>query len=226
MYKVKSTLVFLIILGTIGNTQAQLGIKAGISFSGLLSSNEGDFRPFLGHEVEWIQYGESKPAIGMHFGTYYTFSVSNFFDLQPEINFVQRGYLFDHTTLYDARYCIKISYLEFPITLRYELPIFELVKLDLYTGPFAAVKLSANGQLEFEGKKDVKKLTSVNNIDYGIIIGIDSEIDIGKEKLLFDFRFNWGLNNIMSQPAEYINLYNDPGTVRNLSFTFTTGYSL
>lgn len=205
-------------------SQAQVGIKAGVSFSGLLSSNEGDFRPFLGHEVEWIQYGESKPLIGIHIGVLYAIDVNEYFDFQPEINFVQRGYFFDHTSLYDTRFYIKTNYLEFPVSIRYKLPLSESLRINFYTGPFVAIKLSANRYLEFDGKEDEKQLESVNAFDYGIIFGVDSGLDIGADRMLFDLRFNWGLSNIMSQPKNYIDLYKDPGTVKNLTFTFITGY--
>ena len=83
---------------------AQVGVQAGISLSGLLSSNPDDFRPFLGHEVEWIQYGESKSVIGIQIGLFYSIKISEYFDLQPEVSYVQRGYWFDQTPLYDATY--------------------------------------------------------------------------------------------------------------------------
>jgi hypothetical protein len=203
--------------------QAQFGVKMGISFSALLSSNAEDFRQFLGHEVEWIQYGESKPVFGIQFGVFYTIKVSDYFDLQPEINFIQRGYWFDQTPLYDTRYKIKINYLELPLIIRYKAPI-NFINFNVYTGPFAAIKLNAIGHLQYEGIQKIESLDCVKDFDYGMVVGLGSEFKVGTGQMLIDLKFNWGLHNIMSQPDDYIDLYDDPGRVRNLSLILLTGY--
>ncbi len=213
-------LLFLIICTDL---QAQFGVKIGISLAALLSSNAEDYRPFLGHEVEWIQYGESKPVLGIQFGVFYTIKVSDFFDLQPEMNFIQRGYWFDQTPLYDTRYKIKINYLELPLIIRYKTPI-NFINLNMYTGPFAAKKLNANKHLEYEGIQKIESLDCVKDFDYGMVMGLSSEFKVGTRQMLIDLKFNWGLYNMMSQPDNYINLYDDPGRVRNLSLTLLIGY--
>jgi|GEM_PF-1276962 len=203
--------------------QAQFGVKIGVSFSALLSSNAEDFRPFLGHEVEWIQYGESRPVSGIHLGVFYTVRVSDCFDLQPEINVTQRGYWFDQTPLYDTRYKVKIHYLELPVIIRYQAPI-PFIDLNVYAGPFAAVKLNANGHLEHRRIQEIESLDCVKDFDYGMVMGLGSEWKVGTGQLSIDLRFNWGLHPMMSQPDEYIDLYEDPGRVRNLSLALLTGY--
>ena len=124
----------LLALFLVESVHAQVGVKAGISLSGLLSSNPDDFRPFLGHEVEWMQYGESKSAIGVQIGLFYSIKVSDYFDLQPEVSYVQRGYWFDQTPLYDASYVVSIDYLTLPVTIRYKLPI-DAFQVRVFTGP-------------------------------------------------------------------------------------------
>jgi hypothetical protein len=202
---------------------AQVGVKAGISLSGLLSSNPDDFRPFLGHEVEWIQYGESKSVIGIQIGLFYSIRISDYFDLQPEVSYVQRGYWFDQTPSYDARYVVSIDYLALPVTIRYKLPI-DAFPMRVFTGPYVAVKLSANGRIEYEGKEEVKSLASVKAFDYGLVTGLGSHLDIGAGQMIVDLQFYWGLHNMMSQPGNYVDLYEDPGTVRNLAFALLIGY--
>jgi hypothetical protein len=202
---------------------AQVGVKAGMSLSGLLSSNPDDFRPFLGHEVEWIQYGESKSVIGIQVGLFSSIHMSEYFDLQPEVSYVQRGYWFDQTPSYDARYVVSIDYLALPLTVRYKLPI-DAFPMHVFTGPYVAVTLSANGRIEYEGKEEVKSLASVNAFDYGLVSGLGTHLDIGAGQLIVDLQFTWGLHNMMSQPSNYVDLYEDPGTVRNLAFALVIGY--
>jgi hypothetical protein len=206
-----------------GALNAQIGVRLGVSVSALFSSRADDFRPFLGHEVEWMQYGESRPVVGVHFGVFYAIRLSEYFDLQPEINFTQRGYWFDQTPLYDARYVVKINYLELPVVIKYRVPI-KAFNFNFSTGPFAAINLGAKANIEYQGKKDVKSLTSVKPFDYGIAMGLGSEVKTGLGQLEFDFRFNWGLHNMMIQPDDYIDLYEDPGRVRNLAFTLVIGH--
>ncbi len=203
--------------------QAQIGVKFGVSLSALLSSRADDFRPFLGHEVEWMQYGESRPVIGVHLGVFYSIRLSEFFDLQPEVNFIQRGYWFDQTPLYDANCVVKINYLELPVAVKYRVPI-NAFNVNLFAGPFAAIKLGANRYVEYRGKEEVKSLTSVRPFDYGIAMGLGSEINTGMGQMVFDLQFNWGLHNMMSQPSAYVDLYEDPGRVRNLALTLVIGH--
>jgi hypothetical protein len=225
MNKNRQILLAVILLVTFGSTnlRSQMGFKLGASLSGLLSTRADDFRQFLGYEVEWIQYGESRPVFGIQFGVFYTINLSDYFDFQPEINFVQRGYWFDQTPLYDARYIVEINYLEFPFFINYKTPI-KFMNFHVSAGPFAAVKLSANGHLEYEGIKKSEPLEAVKSFDYGVGMALGLEVDIGTGQMLFDLKFNWGLFNMMQQPAEFVNLYEDPGKVKNLSVTLTSGY--
>jgi hypothetical protein len=216
-------IIFLLIIFCSTNLHAQMGFKLGVSLSGLLSTKADDYRQFLGYEVEWIQYGESKPVFGIQLGVFYTINISDYFDFQPEINFVQRGYWFDQTPLYDARYLVKIDYLEFPFFINYKTPI-KFMNFHVSAGPFAAIKLNATGHLEYEGIKKIEPLKAVKDFDYGVGIALGSEFVIGTGKMLFDLRFNYGLFSMMQQPSEYINLYENPGKVKNLSITLTSGY--
>jgi hypothetical protein len=202
---------------------AQIGVKFGVSLSALFSSRADDFRPFLGHEVEWMQYGESRPVIGVHLGVFYSIRLSKYFDLQPEISFTQRGYWFDQTPIYDARYVVRINYLELPVVIKYRVPI-DAFNLNLSTGPFVAINLGAHRYIEYQGKADVKSLTCVKPFDYGIAMGLGSEVKTGMGHLVFDLQFNWGLNTMMTQPNNYIDLYEDPGRVRNLALTLVIGH--
>ena len=211
--------------GICADLQAQPGVRIGMSFSALLSSNADDFRPFLGHEVEWIQYGESRPVWGVQLGLFYSFHLSDYFDLQPQINFIQRGYWYDHTPLYDTRYKIRINYLELPLIIRYKMPI-HFIPFNIHAGPFAAVKLSAKGHIDYEGIDKTEPLGGVSDFDYGMLMGFGSEFKVGTGRMLIDLQFSWGLHNMMSQPDDYIDLYADPGQVRNLSLIFLTGYRL
>lgn len=219
----KTVLILILFLFFANNIHSQIGVKVGVSLSGLLSSNSDDFRPLLGNEIDWIQYGESRPIIGIQLGVFYRIKISDYFDFQPEINFVQRGYYFDQTPLYDTRYKVEINYIELPLIIKYKVPI-STFNLNFCTGSFAAIKLSANRELVYEGRQDIKPLNSVENFDFGIVAGLGSDINLGSGQVVLELRANYGLYNMMVQPENYIDLYEEPIKVKNVGLALTTGY--
>ena len=215
-------LVFFTLLFTIPIC-AQLGIKAGISISALQSSEE-DYRPFLGYEVTWLQDGTSNPVFGLQLGMFYTLKLSDEFYLQPELYFTQRGYQFDQTPLYNTNYSLRINYLELPILFEYRLPFDWSFNPVITAGPFTALKLSSDKNIRTEDEEISGDLSSVDDMDYGLVFALGAELPAFNGQLIFDLRVNWGLANIMRQPDEYINLSDDPGTVKTRVITLMTGY--
>lgn len=202
---------------------AQPGIKVGLSTSALQSSTE-DFRPFLGYDVSWLQDGTSNPLFGLQLGVFYTIKISNALKLQPELFFSQRGYQFDQTPLYNTNYSLNINFLELPVHLEYFLPVNWSFNPVIKAGLFAALKLSSNKTIMIEDEEISGNLSSVNDIDYGLIFGIGAEFPVWGGQLLFDLRVNWGFANVMTQPNEYISISGDPGTVKTRAVTLMTGY--
>ena len=56
------------------------------------------------------------------------------------------------------------------------------------------------------------------------MLGIATEFKAWDGEIIFDLRINWGLANVLSQPDNFIDLYNDPGTVKTRAITLMTGY--
>ena len=202
---------------------AQLGIKGGLSVSALQSSGE-NYAPFLGYEVSWVQHGTSNPVFGLQLGAFYTFSISDKFAFQPELYFVRRGYQFDHTPLYDINYTLNIDYLELPLLVEYYPPLDWDFNTAITVGTYSSIKLNSNKIISLPNKEISGKVSSVNNFDYGIIFGIVTEFTAWEGELIFDLRINWGLANVLSRPADFISLYDDPGKVKTRAITLMTGY--
>jgi hypothetical protein len=55
------------------------------------------------------------------------------------------------------------------------------------------------------------------------VFAIDSEFSAWSRQLMFEIRFNWGLANMMAQPQEFTELYEDAGRVNVLAISFLTG---
>jgi len=77
-------------------------------------------------------------------GVFKSFSLSEKFNIQPELFYTVRGgdasedFLFENVI-----FKMKISYLEFPLLLKYRIPVTSKSKLVLFWGPYAAFKLKA-----------------------------------------------------------------------------------
>jgi len=223
MFKIKFQFLILFFLLFTFPLNAQVGLKGGLAVSGLQSSNK-DFTPFLGYEVSWLQHGTSNPVFGLQLGAFYTFNLSDEFSFQPELYFVQKGYQFDHTPLYNTNYSLHINYLELPVLVEYNLPFDWGFNPMIIAGPFAALKLSGNKQIRFLNEEINGEVSNVNNFDYGIVFGIVTEFSAWNGELIFDLRINLGFTNVLSQPDDFISLYDDPGTVKTRAITLMTGY--
>ena len=202
---------------------AQFGIKGGLAVSALQASKE-DYTPFLGYEVSWVQEGTSNPVFGLQLGAFYTFNISDEFIFQPELCFVERGYQFDQTPLYNINYSLHINYLELPLLIEYYPPLNWSFYPAITAGVYSSIKLSSNKTISLPNEEISGNVSSVNGFDYGIIFGIASEFPAWNGEITFDLRLNWGLANVISKPDNYISLYDDPGTVKTRAITFLTGY--
>jgi hypothetical protein len=144
--------------------------------------------------------------------------------LQPELYFSQRGYQFDQTPLYNTNYSLNINYLELPVLFEYFLPLDWSFNPVIIAGPFAALKLSSNKTIRFADEEVSSEVSSVNDLDYGLIFGIGAEFPAWDGQIIFDLRINWGFANVMTQPDDFISLSNDPGTVKTRAIILMTGY--
>jgi hypothetical protein len=211
----------LLILFSTNTLFAGIGIKGGFCLSGLHSAT-GDFRHFLGYEIDWLTMGNLK---GFQIGVFNTFDISTHFKFQPEIYYSIRGGDASETFLFERiKFKVRINYLEFPLLLKYEIPLKGRFIPELFLGPYAALKLSAKKHKEISGKKETTDLENVKTFDYGVVFGGGIEVNIGSGQLILEIRSSYGLNNIMTMPEGFIRLYDDKDFVRNFSFSVLTGY--
>ena len=202
---------------------AQPGIKGGLAVSALQASGE-DYTPFLGYEVSWVQDGTSNPVIGLQLGVFYTISLSDEFLFQPELYFAHRGYQFDQTPLYDINYSLRINYIEVPLLIEYYLPLGWDFRTAIVAGPYSSFKLSSDKTIKLPDEEIYGEVSSVNDFDFGVVFGIATEFSVASGEIILDLRVNWGIVNVLSQPAVFISIYDDPGTVKTRAVTLMTGY--
>ena len=204
-----------------GAVRAGPAVRTGLAVSGLLCSNQ-DFRPYLGYEVDYLQ-DVGYPQYGPQLSVAWETRLLDFLTLRPELGFVQRGYHLNQIRLYNSSYKVRISYLELPVLLRAGLSRGR-VRPGVLAGPYAALRLAATGRLLDQGLVATRPLSTVAPFDYGLVLGLDSEVAARRGQLVFELRFNLGLANVMRADPRFVELYADPDRVRVLSVGVMTGY--
>jgi hypothetical protein len=195
---------------------AQTGVKMGVVASGFLPSHE-DYRPFLGYEVGWIQYGVSYPGIGGQFGIFHTKKLSSRIDMQAELYYTYKGYQFNHVPMYNTTVKVHLHYLELPLLCRIKFRISNKIAAGILTGPFLAYRIHAKRSISIWNETDSDALDTVKPFDYGWILGLSWQFKVNEKPVQCEFRFGWGWANILN-PVEYsTSLYSDPGRTQILS---------
>lgn len=195
---------------------AQLGVKAGINLANLLQEGQAQ-------DLENLEDGS---VLGIQLGAFYTLSLTDNLKLQPELLYIQKGGtqnysqpLIDQTTEVKTYY----NYLEIPILVQY---YFGEGATGFFVegGPFAGLAMSgksdvttvlagetfeATTEFDFDDQDNQKRL------DYGFSFGLGYALN----NLLFDVRYNLGVNNLLDADANNTNDEDPKLSTRGISAT-------
>ena len=119
---------------------------------------------------------------------------------------------------------MTVKIIELPILFEYKLPFDWGFKPGIIAGPFAALKISSDKQIQLADEEITGTVSSVNSIDYGLVFALGSEFNAWRGQIVLDLRINWGFSNVMSKPDAYIRLSDNPETVKTRTVIFMTGY--
>lgn len=181
-FKKATTLVALTFFG-LTSLQAQddnseVGIKGGVNFSN-----------FYSDEVD-----DQDLRIGFQGGLFFKAGITDFFAIQPEVLFTQKGATtkYDNFATGEAEFTNKLNYLEIPV-----MGVINITdNFNVHAGPYFAYLLSASVENEAEND-DFNFAEDLNEgdferVDYGVGIGAGFEF----ETLRFGARYNYGLTEI------------------------------
>jgi hypothetical protein len=203
---------------------AGVGIKGGMSLSGLLSAT-GDYRHFLGYEMGGLSHGGV--LTGFQGGFFAGFDLSPRLQIQPEILYAVRGVDGSQTYLYDEIiFRAKIHYLEFPLLLKYRILAREAFSPVVVVGPYAALKLKTEKETRIWKVKEAGELANVKDVDFGLLFGLGMEHHFGPGRALFELRFGIGLHSVMNALPGTVSLYGDRDHIRNVHLSVMIGYAL
>ncbi len=202
----------------------ELGFKGGLN----LAKTSGEtYIDDLG-DVEF----ESKAGIGL--GAFISININQYFAIQPEILYMQKGGQKDMPLLIDVgggqlvnvdvEMDANLNYLEIPILAKVKVPTGSSITPFFIVGPAVAFNIDAeaeitvsadiNGYFEESAKEDIKD--EITDTDLGIIFGGGAEFGLGAVNIFFDVRYNIGMLNI-----------DDIGVndIKNRAISFMTGIS-
>jgi len=157
-----------------------VGIKVGMAFATLST----DVREF----------GDAGPAAGFTIGAFGTYNITPALAIQPELLYVRKG-LGDADLLTSAGF--RLSYVEIPLLVKYDLVRTGKTVPRLYLGPAAGALLGAD--LYYHGlfsdyDHDVKD--GMKSVDFCLVFGGEVEIrSVSIGRLMVDMRYSLSLSN-------------------------------
>lgn len=155
-----------------GGKDFKFGIKGGVNFSNINSSNTS----------------ENKTLTGVNFGIFAKLPITNSFAIQPEMYFTTKGSEQSYENVFDGTAQFELDYIEIPV-----LAVFKITdKFNFHIGPYASYLLNANVKnvsdvsFNFENNIDSEDF---RKFDTGVAAGFGFE---GKS-LGIGVRYNFGI---------------------------------
>jgi hypothetical protein len=185
-----STLATALLLFGATMVQAQAittGVKLGIDFSSL---------PNAGEVIDQIvkqPSTETSSKVGALFGGFVTVPFWNRLSVQPELQFVMKGVKLNEAG--GGTLTASLRYLEFPVLLRYAVPVGEHTGYVLF-GPTFGVKASTSAHLDSPSQTaDVNIDSAIRTFDGGLAFagGVDYQ------RYFFELRYTQGLNDVAAE---------------------------
>lgn len=134
---------------------------------------------------------------GFQVGAFFAFAPVEWFSVQPEIMFDQRG---SQEVIFNQQNReIKINYLSVPVALNFRIPIQETFYPKIMVGPYAAFALNESQRLIGTGDDPIFGEADVSRADFGGLIGAGLDIQHNKLFFTFDIRYLFGAVDVSQQ---------------------------
>lgn len=147
----RKVLLAIFLVGIVGTTQAQFGVRAGFSSANFSNTN-------------------FEARSGFHFGAYYNIG-PDFISVEPGLQFSQKGYR--GTELGTGKSIEEqLSYLNIPVLLRLNL----IPAINFFAGPQASLLLSSEYKL---GDQTSDSSEAIRGYDLGGVVGAQLRLPFG-----------------------------------------------
>ena len=186
----------------------QAGVKVGIDFSSLPNAGQ------VIDQIVKIPSTETSSKTGVVLGGYVMFPIRDRLSFQPELSFVMKGVKLNEGSA--GTVTTSLRYLEFPMLIRYSLP---LDKQNGYVlvGPTFGVKASTGAKLDGPSQSsDYNIDPAIRTFDAGLAFAGGVEYS----RYLFEVRYTQGLTDVGTD------VYPHADSVKNRVFTILAGIKL
>lgn len=161
-------------------------------------------------------FEDSDRRLGLAVGVYQSYEIVPGVSLQPELLYVQKGGEYDFLAVDEqglpigsGTQRIRLHYLEVPVLLRVGLPVLGSLVPSLMAGPSLAFKVGSSLETEVSSGPAIEvqdDLDWVDDTDFGLVLGVGFDVQLGVTSLQLDLRYDMGLFNINEAgPAEINN---------------------
>lgn len=205
-------------------TTAQVGVKAGIGFSDIVFSIEGQ-APYLGYEVDHLSH--NYPLFTYQFGVFGNIKLNNRFDFQPEILIIKQGINYDIDFLYqEVTYRMYLWYVQVPLPVQYKFSLKKKNQPNLFLGPYFSVNVRAKRITNYDGNSETNNMENVKPFDFGFVAGFGYDFNLRSRQIVTELRVDYSLINMMNTTDLHIPYYDEPENLkaRNISFILMVGY--
>jgi hypothetical protein len=164
------------------------GVKVGIDFSSM---------PNAGGVIDQVvrqPSTETSSKAGALFGGFVIVPFWNHLAVQPELQFVMKGVNLNEAAG-AGTVSARVRYLEFPVLLRYTVPVGEHTGYVL-VGPTFGVKAGTSAELDGPSQtSDINIDSAIRTFDGGLALAGGLEYD----RYFFEVRFTQGLNDVAAE---------------------------
>ncbi len=179
------------------------GVKVGVNMANM----SGDDTDFPGMD--------KKSIIGFAFGGFCEYSFNESFAVQPEVLYTMKGAKWEDT---DATFTATYNYVQIPILAKYIIVVNGAVSPYILVGPAIGINVTAESESDFAGVTETETDDDAT-MTFGLVVGAGGSMEMGNGALLFELRYDMGLNNV-SDPADV-----DEFDVKNSVIQFVFGYA-
>ncbi len=203
--KCRLTVLLIVLLTTVVSLSSAQRITGGFK-GGMNLAN------FHGDDVE-----DTKSKLGFCGGGFVTFSLSKVVVIQPELLYSQKGAKWEIEFLNETwKVTDKFNYLEIPIFIKMIMPVQGKVAPTLFLGPYFGITITnPREEIEVNGMTIEDEIEEVKDTDFGAVLGVGIDFDLGKGKIALDARYSLGLTTLSEADLH----------VKNNVFSFLLGYS-
>jgi hypothetical protein len=199
----------------------QAQVEPGITGAGIKAG--GNMENVTGDDI-----AENDFQFGFTGGGFATFTVNEYFGVQPEVLFVMKGTKGDalvvdpdgqNIVVTDGK--VKLTYIQIPVLAKVTFPTDGMVKPNIFVGPAVGFNMTAKVEgIADEGGPDEITLDhdieNIKSVSFGVVFGGGVSFMMqNKGAITVDVRYDLGLTDMLDDPSEDV----DPETQDKVNLT-------